>query len=155
MQFIVVFRVLTFIPPWWVGWVMGDTDLVPFETSFLIAVLLGAALWLPLRGYRRELKLRDGLLIVVSFWVVLGLMGALPFYLQPNLHLTFSQAVFESVSGITTTGSTVLAGLDEMPKSLLFYRQQLQWLGGLGIIVLVVAFMPLLGVGGMQLYKSE
>lgn len=164
MQFIVVFRVLgvllmvfglTFIPPWLVGGLMGDADLVPFETSFLIAVLLGAALWLPLRGYRRELKLRDGLLIVVSFWVVLGLMGALPFYLQPNLHLTFSQAVFESVSGITTTGSTVLAGLDEMPKSLLFYRQQLQWLGGLGIIVLVVAFMPLLGVGGMQLYKSE
>lgn len=164
MQFIVVLRVLglllmvfglTFIPPWLVGWMMGDVDMVPFETSFFVAFVLGAALWLPFRNYRRELKLRDGLLIVVSFWVALGLMGAVPIYLQPELHVTFSQAVFESVSGITTTGSTVLVGLDSLPKSLLFYRQQLQWLGGLGIIVLVVAFMPLLGVGGMQLYKTE
>lgn len=164
MQFIVVLRILgvllmvfgfTFLPPWLVGWLMGDADLVPFETSFFIAFVLGGLLWLPLRHYRRELKLRDGLLIVVAFWVTLGLVGALPIYLQPTLNLSFSQSVFESVSGITTTGSTVLVGLDTLPRSLLFYRQQLQWLGGLGIIVLVVAFMPLLGVGGMQLYKTE
>lgn len=164
MQFIVVFRVLglllmvfglTFVPPWLVGWLMGDADLRPFEYSFLITAMLGLMIWLPLRNYRRELKLRDGLLIVVLFWVVLGVIGAFPIYFQPVLHINFIQAVFESVSGITTTGATVLVGLDHLPRSLLFYRQQLQWLGGLGIIVLVVAFLPLLGVGGMQLYKAE
>ncbi len=146
---------LTFIPPLLVGWMMGDQDLMPFVFSFALSVGLGGALWGLTRHYRRELKLRDGLLIVVSFWVVLGLIGAAPIYLQPGLGVSFSQAVFESVSGITTTGATVITGLDDLPRSLLFYRQQLQWLGGLGIIVLVVAFLPLLGVGGMQLYKSE
>lgn len=164
MQFLTIIRVLglllmvfglTLLPPWVVGWLMGDANLVPFEASFVITVLLGLMLWLPLRNFRRELKLRDGLLIVVSFWVVLGVIGALPIYLQPSLGLDFTQSIFESVSGITTTGATVLTGLDDMPRSLLFYRQQLQWLGGLGIIVLVVAFLPLLGVGGMQLYKAE
>ena len=164
MQFIPILRVLglllmvfglTLAPPWLVGWLMGDTDLVPFELSFFITFGLGFLMWLPVRKYRHELKLRDGLLIVVLFWVVLGLIGALPIYLQPHLGVNFSQAVFESVSGITTTGATTLVGLDSLPRSLLFYRQQLQWLGGLGIIVLVVAFLPLLGVGGMQLYKAE
>lgn len=164
MQFLIVIRILgillmvfglTFIPPWLVGWVMGDTNLTPFVRSFVISVTLGGVLWGLTRNYRREMKLRDGLLIVVSFWVVLGLIGSTPIYLQPDLGLSFTQAVFESVSGITTTGATVITGLDELPRSLLFYRQQLQWLGGLGIIVLVVAFLPLLGVGGMQLYKGE
>ena len=164
MQFLIVIRILgillmvfglTFIPPWLVGWVMGDANLTPFTLSFVISVTLGGILWSLTRNYRRELKLRDGLLIVVSFWVVLGLIGSTPIYLQPELGLSFTQAVFESVSGITTTGATVITGLDELPRSLLFYRQQLQWLGGLGIIVLVVAFLPLLGVGGMQLYKGE
>ena len=164
MQALIVIRILgvllmvfglTFIPPWFVGWVMGDPDLTPFILSFVISISLGAVFWGLTRQYRRELKLRDGLLIVVSFWVVLGLIGSTPFYLQPDLGLSFPQAVFESVSGITTTGATVITGLDDLPRSLLFYRQQLQWLGGLGIIVLVVAFLPLLGVGGMQLYKGE
>ncbi|WP_372591264.1 TrkH family potassium uptake protein, partial [Guyparkeria sp.] len=164
MQLLIIIRILgillmvfglTFIPPWFVGWVMGDADLSPFVLSFALSVGLGGVLWGLTRHYRRELKLRDGLLIVVSFWVVLGLIGATPIYLQPELGLSFSQAVFESVSGITTTGATVITGLDDLPRSLLFYRQQLQWLGGLGIIVLVVAFLPLLGVGGMQLYKGE
>ncbi len=164
MQLLIVIRILgillmvfglTFIPPWLVGWMMGDADLTPFTLSFVISVTIGAILWGLTRNYSREMKLRDGLLIVVSFWVVLGLIGSTPFYLEPALGLSFPQSVFESVSGITTTGATVITGLDELPRSLLFYRQQLQWLGGLGIIVLVVAFLPLLGVGGMQLYKGE
>ena len=164
MQLLIIIRMLgillmvfglAFVPPWFVGWVMGDADLTPFVLSFVISVSIGGVLWAGTRKYHREMKLRDGLLIVVSFWVVLGLIGATPIYLQPELGLSFTQAVFESVSGITTTGATVITGLDELPRSLLFYRQQLQWLGGLGIIVLVVAFLPLLGVGGMQLYKSE
>ncbi|MFA7522119.1 MAG: potassium transporter TrkG [Halothiobacillaceae bacterium] len=164
MQLLIVIRMLglllmvfglTFVPPWFVGWLMGDDDLSPFLLSFVVSISLGGLLWGLTRQYRREMKLRDGLLIVVSFWMVLGLIGATPIYLQPELGLSFSQAVFESVSGITTTGATVITGLDELPRSLLFYRQQLQWLGGLGIIVLVVAFLPLLRVGGMQLYKGE
>ena len=164
MQYLLVLRVLgillmvfgaTFIPPMAVGWLMGDTHLQPFGIGFLLAVSIGAVLFFSTRHIRREMKLRDGLLVVVSFWVVLGLIGSVPIYLQPGLGLSFSQAVFESVSGITTTGATVITGLDHQPASLLFYRQQLQWLGGLGILVLVVAFLPLLGVGGMQFYTAE
>src|SRR6056297_440357 len=132
MQFLIVIRILgillmvfglTFIPPWLVGWVMGDADLTPFTLSFVISVTLGGILWGLTRNYQREMKLRDGLLLVVSFWVVLGLIGSTPIYLQPELGLSFSQAVFESVSGITTTGATVITGLDELPRSLSFYRQ--------------------------------
>jgi trk system potassium uptake protein TrkH len=101
------------------------------------------------------LRLRDGFLVVVMFWVVLGLVGALPLALASAPDLTLTEAVFESLSGLTTTGATVITGLDELPASILFYRQQLQWMGGMGIIVLAVAIMPMLGVGGMQLYRAE
>ncbi|MGK0501042.1 MAG: trk system potassium uptake protein TrkH, partial [Oceanicoccus sp.] len=100
-------------------------------------------------------RTRDGFLITSLFWTVLGLFGALPFILTPNPDLSVSDAVFESISGLTTTGATVITGLDYLPKSILFYRQQLQWLGGIGIIVIAVAILPMLGVGGMQLYRAE
>jgi trk system potassium uptake protein TrkH len=87
--------------------------------------------------------------------MVLGVAGAIPFYLYENLDISITDALFESVSGLTTTGATVLVGLDNLPHSILFYRQELQWLGGMGIIVLAVAVMPMLGIGGMQLYKAE
>jgi trk system potassium uptake protein TrkH len=87
--------------------------------------------------------------------VVLGLVGSLPLILAEKPHLSVTDAVFESLSGLTTTGATVITGLDDLPASILFYRQQLQWLGGMGIIVLAVAIMPMLGVGGMQLYRAE
>ena len=90
-----------------------------------------------------------------SFWTVLGFFGSIPFYLANLEGVSYIDSLFESISGLTTTGATVLVGLDEMPRSLLFYRQLLQWLGGMGIIVLAVAVLPLLGVGGMQLYKAE
>ena len=111
-------------------------------------------MWLPLRG-DRELRGGDGFLITALFYLGLGLFGAIPFLLAPNLDLLFVDAVFESMSGLTTTGATVLVNLDDMPKSLLFYRQQLQWFGGMGIIVLAVAIFPMLGIGGMQLYRTE
>ncbi|MDX1696946.1 MAG: TrkH family potassium uptake protein, partial [Thiohalobacterales bacterium] len=94
-------------------------------------------------------------LFVTLFWIVLGLAGSLPFVFATNPHLSITNAVFESFSGLTTTGATVITGLDDLPQSILFYRQQLQWLGGMGIIVLAVAIMPMLGVGGMQLYRAE
>ena len=87
--------------------------------------------------------------------MVLGTFGAAPLLLAESVQLSITDAVFESMSGLTTTGATVLTGLDELPKSILYYRQQLQWFGGMGIIVLAVAVLPMLGVGGMQLYRAE
>ncbi|MBT4987593.1 MAG: potassium transporter, partial [Proteobacteria bacterium] len=100
-------------------------------------------------------RVRDGFLIVVLFWTVLAIFGTAPLLLSPNPALGLTDALFESMSGLTTTGATVLTGLDNLPPSILYYRQQLQWLGGMGIIVLAVAVMPMLGVGGMQLYRAE
>ena len=94
-------------------------------------------------------------LVVVAFWVVLGLSGAVPFLLLDDPEMTVADAVFEAVSGLTTTGATVITGIDSLPRSLLFYRQMLQWLGGMGIIVLAVAILPVLGIGGLQLYRAE
>jgi trk system potassium uptake protein TrkH len=126
-----------------------------FLESFAVTLSCGFLIWLPVRNVRKEVRLRDGFLIVASFWIVLGLFGALPFYLSEDPRMTLTDAVFESMSGLTTTGATVLTGLDALPKSILYYRQQLQWLGGMGIIVLAVAVLPMLGVGGMQLYRAE
>src|SRR5690606_12873636 len=91
--------------------------------------------------------------IVALMWTAMSLLGTVPFMLA--LDVSFADAMFESVSGYTTTGATVLSGLDAMPKSILLYRQELQWLGGIGVIVLSVAMLPMLGIGGMQLYRAE
>ena len=126
-----------------------------FLVAFAIIVSCGALMWIPVAKRNGELRTRDGFLITSLFWLVLGLFGALPFLISPDPHLSLSDAVFESISGLTTTGATVMTGLDDLPKSILFYRQQLQWLGGIGIIVIAVAILPMLGVGGMQLYRAE
>ena len=122
---------------------------------FSITMIPGALLWLPLNRIRRELRIRDGFLVTALFWIVLGLFGALPFALTKSLQLEPIDAIFESISGLTTTGATVLTGLDSMPRSILLYRHVLQWLGGIGIIVVAVAVLPMLGIGGMQLYRAE
>ncbi|MDD3517366.1 MAG: TrkH family potassium uptake protein [Chromatiales bacterium] len=145
----------TMLPPVLVGWLYGEASLLPFLNAFAILLSVGLLLWMPLRCVRRELRLKDGFVVVFLFWVGLGLSGALPLYLSPEPSISVTDAVFESMSGLTTTGATLLVGLDELPKSILFYRQQLQWLGGMGIIVLAVAILPMLGVGGMQLYRAE
>ena len=133
----------------------GDEQLVPFLVAFILTFLVGLALWFPVRNVRDSLRLRDGFVIVVMFWVVLGVFGAIPLMLSTAPHLSLVDAIFESISGLTTTGATVIVGLDYLPRSILFYRQQLQWLGGMGIIVLAVAILPMLGIGGMQLYRAE
>ena len=104
---------------------------------------------------KTDLKLRDGFIIVVLFWFVLSTFASLPMVLSESLSISITDAIFESISGLTTTGATILNNIDDLPKSILFYRQYLQWLGGLGIIVLAVAVLPMLGVVGMQLYKAE
>lgn len=134
--------------------VICDEDGLPFVTAFAITLAVGAALWFAGRG-GEELRSREGFLITVLFYLGLGLTGAIPLYLAPDVTASFTDAAFESLSGLTTTGATVITGLDDLPRSVLFYRQLLQWLGGMGIIVLAVAVLPMLGVGGMQLYRAE
>jgi trk system potassium uptake protein TrkH len=146
---------LTMLPPMLVAWLYGDGAMAPFALAFILTLMTGLAAWLPVSRSRRELRLRDGFLVVVLFWTVLGLFGALPFVLYEDLGISYTDATFESVSGLTTTGATVITGLDELPHSILYYRQQLQWLGGMGIIVLAVAILPMLGIGGMQLFRAE
>ena len=146
---------LTMLPPAVVGLLMGDQHLSPFFDGFLLLLVAGLLVWLPARNARRDLRIRDGFVVVVMFWLVLGLAGSVPLLLSPELDISLTDAVFESISGLTTTGATVITGLDHLPYSILFYRQELQWLGGMGIIVLAIAILPMLGVGGMQLYRAE
>jgi len=146
---------VTMVPPLLVSAWFDDHSWLPFAESFMMILLAGLVVWFPVRGRRKDLRLRDGFLVVASFWTVLGTAGALPLFLADVPSMSFTDAVFESMSGLTTTGATVLTGLDSLPKSILFYRQQLQWFGGMGIIVLAVAVLPMLGVGGMQLYRAE
>lgn len=128
---------------------------MPFLLGFLWTFGIGSLLWYPVHNVRKEVRLRDGFVIVVLFWTVLSLSGAVPFLLSEQLNMSITDAIFESMSGLTTTGATVITGIDLLPHSLLFYRQQLQWLGGMGIIVLAVAILPMLGIGGMQLFRAE
>ena len=123
-------------------------------TGFL-TFFIGFILFFLASKKKGDLRTKDGFIITIFFWTVLGFFGSIPFYLAQLEGVSYIDALFESISGLTTTGATVLVGLDDMPRSLLFYRQSLQWLGGMGIIVLAVAVLPLLGVGGMQLYKAE
>ncbi len=146
---------LTMLPPIAFSLYYNDQSWLPFVEGFAIVFVAGFLCWFPVHRSKKDLRLRDGFLVVASFWTVLGTAGAAPLYLADALSLSFTDAVFESMSGLTTTGATVLTGLDNLPLSILYYRQQLQWLGGMGIIVLAVAVLPMLGVGGMQLYRAE
>ncbi len=150
--FLILFSV-TLLPPIAVSFWYHDGEHMHFILSMALTLASGLILWLPVRNFHRELRAREGFLIVGMFWVVLSLLGALPFLFGP--HLDYTDAVFEAVSAFTTTGATVITGLDHLPRSILYYRQQLQWFGGMGIIVLAVAILPMLGVGGMQLYRAE
>jgi trk system potassium uptake protein TrkH len=164
MQFLTIQRILgillalfsfTMLPPIAVSLFYNDGATSAFVDAFLLLLVAGLLFWFPVRKHRKELKIRDGFLVVVMFWVTLGISGAVPFFMTNVPEMSFTDAVFESMSGLTTTGATVLIGLDHLPESVLFYRQFLQWLGGMGIVVLAVAILPLLGIGGMQLYRAE
>ncbi|PHS72958.1 MAG: potassium transporter [Cycloclasticus sp.] len=146
---------ITMLPPIIVSFIYDEQNHRPFVIGFFVIFITGLLLWLSAKRAKDDLRTRDGFLIATIFWVSLGLSGAIPFYFSSMPALTLTDAIFESISGLTTTGATVITGLDTLPKSILFYRQQLQWLGGMGIIVLAVAILPMLGIGGMQLYKTE
>ena len=164
MHFSIVFRVLglllmlfslSLVPPILVSLYYQDGAVQSFFTSFAIILLVGVLIWSPVQNNQQDLRTRDGFIVTALFWAVLGLAGAVPFVVADSTSLSLVDAVFESISGLTTTGATVITGLDNLPKSILFYRQQLQWLGGIGIIVIAVAILPMLGIGGMQLYRAE
>lgn len=145
----------TLLVPAVVALLYSEAELGRFLYSFLVTLVSGLLCWLPVQNRRQELRVRDGFVLVLLFWTVLSGYGALPYLLTDQHPLSITDAVFESVSGLTTTGATILTQIDILPKSLLYYRQQQQWLGGMGIIVLAVAILPMLGVGGMQLYRAE
>ena len=149
---IMLFSVAQLLPAG-VAVVYREPAATPFLVAFGVNLVAGAVLWFVGRG-EVDLRAREGFLITVLFYFGLGLTGAIPMLLVSGTE-TFTDAAFESLSGLTTTGATVLTGLDDLPRSVLFYRQLLQWLGGMGIIVLAVAVLPMLGVGGMQLYRAE
>lgn len=146
---------VTMLPPLLTAVIVGDDTVNGFLYAFVITLVSGLVLLLSMRRARSELQIRDGFLVTALFWIVLGLFGSLPFALTESLQIDAMDAVFESISGLTTTGATVLTGLDALPKSILLYRQMLQWMGGIGIIVVAVAVLPMLGIGGMQLYRAE
>jgi trk system potassium uptake protein TrkH len=132
----------------------GDAALGAYDEAFLITLIAGAGLWFGTRRFKRELQPRDGFLLVTLVWTVIPAFATLPLLLHlPGL--SFTDAYFETMSGLTTTGATVLSGLDRLPLSINVWRHLLVWIGGMGVIVLVVAILPLLGVGGSQIYKAE
>ncbi|MGM0571061.1 TrkH family potassium uptake protein [Marinobacter sp.] len=146
---------LTMLPPLGISLLYDDGQWQRFSNGLLMVMFGGLVVWLPFRKVAGDLRVRDGFLITTLFWVVLSVAGSIPFYLSNNAPYTYVDSLFEAVSGLTTTGATVITGIDSLPESMLWYRQQLQWLGGMGIIVLAVAILPMLGIGGMQLYRAE
>ena len=150
---LLMFISIGFLPPLAFALIGGGGGAGAFGLSLAVVAVAGGAMYWPVRNSRRDLRVADGFLVVVACWGAVALAGSLPLLL--TLDISLADAVFESTSGITTTGATVLSGIDSMPIAIRWYRQQLQWMGGLGIIVLAVAILPMLKIGGMEIYKAE
>ena len=138
--------------PFMIGVIYSENNHQIYIFVFIIVFAFGLFLWLLSRGTLKEIRITEGFVITILFWFVLGMIGSIPFVLSG---ITIVDSVFESISGVTTTGATVLTALEDLPKSLLIYRQLLQWIGGMGLIILVVAIMPSFGIGGSQLFKMD
>ena len=151
---IIALSSLITVPPMAIAHYLGEASQGAFFDSFLLIGVAGLLLWYPVRKAEYDLRLRDGFLITTSIWVLASLVTAIPFTLAAP-YLSFTDAVFEAASGLTTTGATVISGLDVLPRSVLFYRQSLNFLGGMGIVILAVAILPMLKIGGMQLFRAE
>ena len=147
--------------------ILGTAMLIPFFTQFLydeknstflssaaVTIFIGILLVLTNLEENRKLNLQQAFLLTTFSWIAIAIFGSLPFILS-ELNLSFIDAFFESMSGITTTGSTIITSLDHAPKSILLWRAILQWLGGIGVIVMAITILPLLNVGGMQLFKMN
>ena len=138
--------------PFIIGVIYSEDNHQIYIFVFIIVFAFGLFLWLLSRGSLKEIRITEGFVITILFWFVLGMIGSIPFVLSG---ISIVDSVFESISGVTTTGATVLTALEDLPKSLLIYRQLLQWIGGMGLIILVVAIMPSFGIGGSQLFKMD
>jgi len=146
-----------------IAWGYGESDLDGFLKSCAVSVIIGFPIWLSTSKYR-VLTNRDGFAVVTFAWIVTAIAGALPFYLT-GLIPTITDAFFESMSGVTTTGASIIGspvtlphlpnGIESLPHATLFWRSFIQWIGGMGIIVFYIAILPLLGIGGVQLFKAE
>lgn len=146
---------LIMIVPILTGCIYQDGSISEFIEGFALLFLSGISLIMIYRKERTELKIRNSFIIVGLSWIIIGLSCALPLYISDELPLSLVDSVFESVSALTTTGATVINHLDDLPHSILIFRQLLQWLGGMGIIVLAIAILPMLQIGGMQMFKAE
>ena len=149
---LILFFSFSFVFPIFISIIFNDDAFYIFLKTFISISLLGVGGLILTRNINNELSQKDGFVIIVMFWVVLSFAGSIPFYLSG---MSVIDSFFESMSGITTTGATVISNIDALPESILFYRQMLQWMGGMGLIVLAIAVMPLLGIGGGQIYKTE
>ncbi|MDR1888235.1 MAG: TrkH family potassium uptake protein [Zoogloeaceae bacterium] len=144
---------LTLLVPLAAAHLFGDGAESAYDLAFLITLCSGLALWFITFRFKRELNVRDGFLLVVLAWSVLPLFAAIPFYTQ--LDINFTRAYFEAASGLTATGASALSRIDGLPPSINLWRHLIIWLGGMGLIVLAVAILPMLGIGGRQMFKAE
>lgn len=142
------------LPPLLLAWWWNEPSAGAFLETFLLAGIAGLVIWYPVRHAQYEMRLRDGFLIVSAVWIIAVLVTALPFMLTAP-SLSYTDAVFEAASGLTTTGATVIVGIEHLPRSVLFYRASLNYFGGMGIVILAVAILPMLRIGGMQLFRAE
>lgn len=154
-SFLIVLYSLTMLPPMLVALYTKEQSLFAFALCFFIFFSGGLFIWLRTKSKNIQLQTRDGFIVIVLFWLLFSLISTVPLWLNEQLNMRFVDALFEGVSGITTTGASVFHNVTDLPKSILYYRAQLNFIGGLGVIVLAVAVLPLLGIGGMKLYQSE
>lgn len=136
------------------SWLTGGDDFIPLAAAMAVTAGAGGTLWSISRGAKRELTQREGILLTVFVWLGASLFGALPFLFAPGIE-SLTDAVFESASGVTTTGASILRDVEALSRPVLLWRALLSWLGGMGIVVLVIAVLPLVGHGGMHLYRAE
>lgn len=164
MQYKTIFRLIglllmlysfTMLPPLLINVIFNENIWLPFILPFVLCFLLGLLLWSMFKHHQNMLKIREGFLIVVIIWFSISCISVIPFICYSDLHMSLTDIVFETVSGLTTTGAVVFTNLDQLPHIILYYRQQLQFFGGMGIIVLAVAIFPMLGMGGSQLFRVE
>jgi len=137
-----------------VSYIYDDGVTLEISTAALVTLFTGTLLMFTTRGHSKEVKKREGYIIVTFGWIFMALSGSLPYLISESIP-TFTNAFFETMSGYTTTGASILNDIEAIPKGILFWRSLTHWIGGMGIIVLAIAILPLLGIGGMQLFSAE
>ncbi len=136
------------------SWAYNDGVTVKIALAGIITILIGVLLMFRTREHKKELNKHDGYIVVAFGWIIMALSGTLPYVITETIP-SFTNAFFETMSGYTTTGATILTDIERLPEGILFWRSLTHWIGGMGIIVLAIAILPLLGIGGMQLFAAE